>query len=93
MDNWISVEDRPLFKKHDDSLIIITEDGEKEFLAAVPYKDKQKPMEDLWWIRHCIIEESGLCVVGDDINEPAGWELEDVTHWQPLPAPPKTVNK
>jgi hypothetical protein len=89
--DWISVDDRPLFTKDKKGNWICTDDGDKEFFAAVPYTDKNKPNKDLWWIRHCVIEdETGLCVVGDDVNEPAGWQLENVTHWMPLPAPPES---
>lgn len=86
---WHSVEDRPLFTKDERGNWICTEDGDGEFIAALPYNDSKRPNEDLWWIRHCVVEdETGLCVVGDDYNEPAGWNLEDVTHWMPMPSPP-----
>lgn len=78
---WISVDDRPLI---DQSPIGwgATVDGDKEFIAAVPTNHG-------WWIRHCVLQdETGLCVVGDDDNDPAGWSIEDVTHWMPLPEPP-----
>ena len=67
-----------------------TEDGDKEFIAAVPYADSKRPDEtNLWWIRHCVVEdEIGLCVVGDDDNEPAGWQLENVVYWMLWVAPP-----
>lgn len=88
---WISVEDKPL-------VTIgalgweVNEGVPDEFLAAVPYNDKTRPDEkNLWWIRHCVIEdEIGLCIVGDDLeNIPAGWEIEDVQFYQPIPSPPK----
>ena len=87
---WISVEERPLFTKDEKGNWTCTEDGDKEFIAAVPYVDKKRPEEiNLWWIRHCVVEDAiGLCVVGDDDNEPAGWQLEDVTHWMPWVVPP-----
>lgn len=86
---WISVEDKPLFTVDENGHWLCTEDGEGDFMAAVPYYDNKKN-KDLWWIRHCVIEEeTGLCIVGDDYNEPAGWSLEHVTHWQPLPQPPR----
>ncbi len=89
-DKWISVEDRPLYTKDEKGNWTCTEDGNKEFIAAVPYNDSKKPNENnLWWIRHCVIVDVfGLCVVGDTDNEPAGWQLEDITHWQPLPELP-----
>lgn len=80
---WISVKDRPLFEI-DNGTWVATRDGDNPngFWAAVPTNNG-------WWIRHCIIEDmTGLCVVGDDWNEPASYELEYVTHWLPLPEPP-----
>jgi len=87
---WHSVEDRPLFTKDRHGYWTCTKDGDKEFIAALQYNDSTRPHEkNLWWIRHCVVQdEIGLCVVGDDDNEPAGWELEDVTHWMPMPSPP-----
>lgn len=88
-DKWISVEDRPLvICDEDNSGWIATDDGSKEFIAAVPYTNSTVPGKELWWIRHCVIEESGLCVVCEDDNEPSGWSIDDVTHYQPLPAAP-----
>lgn len=87
--HWYSVKDRPLFMKDQYGNWICTEDGNGEFIAAIPYNDSRRPNKGLWWIRHCVVEdEIGLCVVGDDCNEPAGWSLEDVTHWMPMPSPP-----
>lgn len=86
---WHSVEDRPLFTKDERGNWTCTEDGDGEFIAALPYNDRKRPNEELWWIRHCVVEDGiGLCVVGDNDNEPAGWNLEDVTHWMPMPSPP-----
>ena len=80
--DWYSVEDRPLFTKDERGYWVCTEDGEGEFIAALKTNKG-------WWIRHCVVEdETGLCVVGDDYNEPAGWNLEDVTHWRPMWSPP-----
>lgn len=85
--NWISVEDRPLFTIDENGHWVCTEDGDKEFIAAVACEE---PSGIKWWIRHCVVEDSvGLCIVGDYENEPAGYMLSDVTHWQPLPTPPK----
>lgn len=79
---WHSVKDRPLLTKNERGHWVCTEDGDKEFIAALETNKG-------WWIRHCVVEyETGLCVVGDDYNEPAGWELQDVTHWMPMPSPP-----
>ena len=86
---WYSVEDRPLYTLDERGNWVCTEDGDGEFIAAVPYISSKRPTEQLWWIRHCVIEdEIGLCVVGDDDNEPAGWNLEDVTHFIPMQSPP-----
>lgn len=87
---WISVEDRPLFTVDENGIWEITEDGEEEFLAAIPYIDKNKPNEILWWIRHCEIDyQNGLCIVVDDYNEPAGWEIDQIQYWMPITKPPK----
>jgi hypothetical protein len=84
---WISVEERPLVIQTSLGWEA-TEEGNGEFLAAVPYHN-QKDGKDHWWIRHCVLEdEIGLCVVGDMDNEPAGWQTTDVTHYWPLPLPP-----
>jgi hypothetical protein len=86
-DGWISVKDRPLYTEDGDEWIT-TPDGYGEFIAAVPEADGK------WWIHHCIVEdEIGLCVVGDTDNEPAGYELSDVTHFQPLPSHPKEYDR
>ena len=89
-DGWIPITERPLYTMDEKGRWTCTEDGDRQFLAAIPYCDKREPEEILWWIRHCVIvDEVGLCVVGDDVNEPAGWDLEAITHWQPLPQPPQ----
>ena len=87
--SWLSVEDRPLYTEDERGNWVCTEDGDGEFIAAVPYNINNRQNEDLWWIRHCVIEdEIGLCVVGDHDNEPAGWSLADVTHFIPMHSPP-----
>lgn len=89
-EGWISVEDWPLFTKSPEDFWTLTEAGQGEFLAAVPFNDQTRPKEtNLWWIKHCVIDDGGLKVVGGDDNEPAGWSLEDVTHYFPIPKPPK----
>ena len=89
-DKWISVKDAPLFTTDEQGNWTCTEDGDGEFFAAVPYKNVTQPNEELWWIRHCVIEdETGLCIVSDEDNEPAGWNMKDVTFYQPIPKPPK----
>lgn len=87
---WISVDDRPLYTIDENGNWTCTEDGCNEFIAAVPYGDTRRPNEtNLWWIRHCVVEDCrGLCVVGDDDNEPAGWQLEQVVYWIPWVTPP-----
>lgn len=82
-EKWHSIEDRPLFTKNGRGHWITTQDGDQDFIAAIETNKG-------WWIRHCVIEdEVGLCVVGDDYNQPAGWELEDVMYWMPMPKAPK----
>ena len=91
-EKWISVEDRPLIEIiNPNGDWQCTKDGMNEFIGCVPYNDSTRPKDDLYWIRHCIIEdEIGLCVIGDSIiTEPSGWEVEHVTHWMPLPTPPQ----
>lgn len=88
-DGWISVEDAPLIIKNGNGWYC-TDAGNKEFIAALPYIDKKKPGKYLWWIRHCVIENGSLCVVGDDDNEIAGWEVDGITHYKSIPAPPIT---
>lgn len=90
---WISVDDRPLFTVDEKGHWTCTEDGTNDFIAALQYEDLERPNQVLWWIHHCVVEDGiGLCIVGDDSNEPAGWELECVTHWKPFPSPPKSVS-
>jgi hypothetical protein len=83
---WNDVDDKPLFTKDDKGNWECTQDGEGEFIAAVPYKDSRKPDEEMWWVRHCIImDDIGLCVFTDDVPEPAGWSMEDVRYWTRMP--------
>ena len=87
--NWISVDDRPLFTEDAEGNWTCTEDGEGEFLAAVQYSDNRRPDEkNLWWIRVCVVvDQIGLCVVVDDDSEPAGWNLNQVTYYIPITYP------
>lgn len=81
---WIPVSERPLITLDTKGNWTCTVDGDRGFIAAVPLSD------DNWWIRHCVIEDRiGLCIVGDIDNEPAGYDILDITHWQPLPPKPK----
>jgi hypothetical protein len=85
---WVSVKDKPLIISFDDHWEQ-AEGAPSEFIAAVEVHNT-KTGEDYWWIRHCVIEDNiGLCVVGDDDNQPAGWEIPDVQFYHPLPPPPK----
>lgn len=87
-EEWISVEERPLFTETKGGWIA-TDDGDKDFIAALKYEDKLQPGKELWWVHHCSLEdETGLVVIGDDENEPAGWTMKDITHWMPFPKKP-----
>lgn len=86
---WISVQDRPLIITNHMGRWECTEDGEKEFIAAVPYHDTKVPEKTSWWIRLCVmVDEIGLCVMGDEDNEPTGWTIADITHYFHLPKHP-----
>lgn len=89
-DRWISVKDKPLI--HQNNLGWEVNKGvPDEFLAALRVTNKIDGKTS-WWIRHCVIEdETGLCVVGDDENEPCGWQITDIEFYQPIPLPPKTL--
>lgn len=77
---WISVKDRPLYYNNELGWEC-TEDGNNEFLAAIKEGGS-------WWIRHCVVEDQiGLMVVGDDGNEPAGYELQDVEYFMIIEPP------
>lgn len=91
---WVSVEDKPLFITTPLGWEC-TEDGEGEFLAALQYNDTRHPGKDLWWIKLCTVEDGlGLCVVSDEGNESAPWDLSDVTHYCKVSEPtPTPVNK
>lgn len=88
--DWISVKDKPLIIRNERNEWECTDAGMKTFVACVPFQKQTHPNEDFWWIRLCVMEdEIGLCVVGDDDNEPAGWNIDDITHYFHLPEPPK----
>lgn len=79
---WHSVKDRPLVNSNG-SYFVATPDGAQDFIAAVELAD------GTWWTRHCVLEDGiGLCVVGDSCNDPAGWNIEDITHWTEYPSDP-----
>jgi len=87
--DWIDVRDRPLITWDKYKRWECTNDGNKPFVAAVPYLKKDDPGKTFWWIRLCIMEdETGLCIMGDDDNEAAGWRIDDVTHYFHLPENP-----
>jgi hypothetical protein len=86
---WVSVEDRPLVTYNDKGHWEATEDGDKDFIAAVPYAYSDSDNVLQWWIRHCRLHPiAGLCQVIKCHAEPVSWDINDVTHWQPLPQPP-----
>jgi len=95
-EEWVRVEDAPLFTIDANGNWECTEAGNGEFWAAVPYIDKkQTDRKDLVWIQRCIVEDGTvLCIVGDEENTMAGYELSDVVYYipinlPPLPTPPK----
>jgi hypothetical protein len=85
--HWIKTSERPLIETRGNRWFA-TVDGEKDFIAAVPYKRLDHGNKILWWVRHCCIEDGRLCVVGDDDHEIAGWEIEAVEYWMPWPGAP-----
>lgn len=88
---WISVKDRPLIIETPKGWEC-TEDGNKDFLAAIPYWNISGEKVLKWAIHHCCFEdEVGLCVVGDDENTPCGWDHSAITHYIPIPAPPQNI--
>lgn len=89
-EGWINVEDSPLFTKDEKDNWICTDNGSGAFLAAVPLIDNTRPEEkNLWWIMPCVVEDGiGLCIIGDEENTPAGWQLEDVTKYKLLDLTP-----
>ncbi len=90
---WISVADSPLYTIDEKGNWICTEAGDKPFIAALQYTDKKRPGKQLWWVMPCIVEDGrGLCIIGDEENVIAGWDLTDVTHYKPLDlTPPKEI--
>ena len=83
---WIKCTDRPLAIFDGSGRFQITEDGDRLFLAAVPYSHRDFPSRTFWWIAPCVITESGLMISLDgDEPEDSGWEIEAVTHWMPMP--------
>lgn len=86
---WIDARERPLVTYNENGHWECTNAGNKEFVAAIPYQNTEYSGKQFWWIRLCVLEdEIGLCVVGDDDNEPAGWNIDDVTHYFHLPEHP-----
>lgn len=86
--SWVKASEHPLITRDEKGHWTCTEAGDKEFIAAVSYVDKNFPGKTLWWMKHCVIEdETGLCVVGDIDNEPGPWEIDRVTIYELGPAP------
>jgi hypothetical protein len=83
--NWHKTEDRPLVTPAGAKRWVTTEDGDKDFMAAVRTNQG-------WWVRHCIIEATGLCLVQDEGPEPAPWEIEDVEYWAEITLPETKKN-
>jgi hypothetical protein len=78
--NWHSTDDKPLIIPAWAGRWVTTEDGDKDFMAAVPTNKG-------WWVRHCIIDGGRLCLVQDEGPEPAPWEIEDVEYWAEVTLP------
>lgn len=87
-EEWIDNDVKPLVKETPTGWIT-TENCPDQFIAALQYCDNETGKQ-YWWIHHCIIEENiGLCVVGEDDNQPAGWNITDIEYYYPIPKPPK----
>lgn len=88
---WVRAKERPLIKQVN-NMWFTTEDGDKDFIVAIPFYEKNDQIKLVgnlrWWIHHCCIEKGRLCIVGDDGNEIAGYEISDVEYWMPMPANP-----
>ena len=85
---WISVKEKPLYESVEGDDFILTNAAEGEFIGAVPVFNNVTK-ETSWEVHHYVIEdEVGLCVVGEDGNEPAGWGVEDIELYMPIPKLP-----
>lgn len=65
---------------------IETAPADENILAAV--KVINNKTGESWWEQHTIVIDSETGEIGPDND--AGWGLSEYTHWQPLPAPPRT---
>jgi hypothetical protein len=78
---WISVEDKPLCRKETDGYEILIDDP---VLMFVPTKDGGEMFNALvseYWD-----------IVDPENGDSFGYDWEDVTHWMPLPEPPRRMN-
>jgi hypothetical protein len=88
-EGWVSVGEKPLVSFDENKYWTVNDGIPDEFFAAILVHNN-KTGKDYWWMRHCIIkDETGLCVVTDDDEEPSGWDIQSVQYWRKLPSPPK----
>lgn len=90
-DGWVETKDIPLYTVDENGNWICTQAGNQPIIAALQYEDLEHPGRLLWWVMPCIVvDQLGLCVINDEENYPAGWDLADITHYKPLDlTPPK----
>lgn len=83
VEGWISVADKPLFGEEAGHRFL-TEAGDGEFIAAIPYSDSKYPGEKLWQIVHCHVDTGGDLV--DSYGDSVGWTLDAVAYYLPIPS-------
>lgn len=83
IEGWVSVADKPLFYE-EGGRRILTETGDGEFVAAIPYSDTKYPGEQLWQVVHCHVDTDGDLT--DSHGDSVGWSLEDVDYYIPIPS-------
>lgn len=90
-DGWVETKDIPLYTVDENGNWVCTQAGNQPIIAALQYEDLKQPGRLLWWVMPCIVvDQLGLCVINDEENYPAGWDLADITHYKPLDlTPPK----